>query len=106
MEAIEAIKTRRSTRSYKPDPVPRKLLEEIIDACQWAGSPGNMQPWEFAILGGDAIAEFKKRLMDKVETEAPSELEFPNPLKGREDTWMPSVRLIRETSDCAAKCGR
>lgn len=76
MEIIETIRARRSIRSYKPDPVPRKVLEEIIEACQWAGSPGNMQPWEFAIIGGHVIKEFKKRFTEKVEAKAPSELEF------------------------------
>ena len=99
MEAIEAIKTRRSTRSYKPDPVPRKLLEEIIEACQWAGSPGNMQPWEFAILGGDAMAEFRKRLKEKTETEAPSELEFPNPLNVSDMFVQRRTKYYRENFD-------
>jgi nitroreductase len=36
MEIIEAIRTRRSIRSYKPDPVPRKVFEELLDACRWA----------------------------------------------------------------------
>ena len=80
MEIIEAIKARRSIRGYKPDPVPKKVLEEIVEACQWAGSPGNMQPWEFAILGGDKMVEFKKYLAEKTEVKAPSELEFHSPL--------------------------
>ncbi|OGO24296.1 MAG: hypothetical protein A2144_10240 [Chloroflexi bacterium RBG_16_50_9] len=81
MEIIEAIHARRSIRAYKSDPVPKKVLEEIVEACQWAGSPGNMQPWEFAILGGNVMKEFQKRLAEKVETKAASELEFPSPLK-------------------------
>jgi nitroreductase len=84
LEIIEAIHARRSIRSYKPDPVPKKVLEEIIEACQWAGSPGNMQPWEFAILGGDVIEEYKKRLDEKVKVDAPSELEFLPPLDAPE----------------------
>lgn len=80
MDAIEAIITRRSIRGYKPDPVPRKVLEEILDACQWAGSPGNMQPWEFAVLGGDKMEEFRKLLNEKSTAGAPSELEFLSPL--------------------------
>ena len=31
MEAIECLKTRRSTRSYRTDPVPREVIEDIID---------------------------------------------------------------------------
>ena len=68
MEVIETICTRRSIRSYKPDPVPRKVLEEILDACRWAPSGGNAQPWHFAVLGGKVLDEVKARLEEKVKT--------------------------------------
>ncbi len=45
MEITEAVRTRRSIRAYKPEPVPREVLEEIVKTCQWAGSFLNMQPW-------------------------------------------------------------
>ena len=81
MEIVKAVRARRSIRGYKTVPVPRKVLEEIVETCQWAGSPGNMQPWEFAILGGNKMEEFRKRLVEKTEVKAPSELEFSPPLK-------------------------
>ena len=81
MEILEAIRTRRSIRSYKPEPVPPEILKEIVEACQWASSPGNMQPWEFSILGGEVIEEFKKLLYEKRVANAPSELEFAPPLE-------------------------
>ena len=80
MDVIEAIHTRRSIRGYKTDAVPKKVLEEIIEACQWAASPGNMEPWEFAILGGDTMEELRRYLIEKSESKAPSELEFLPPL--------------------------
>jgi nitroreductase len=76
VEVIEAIRNRRSIRGYKTDPISKDLLEEIVQACQWAGSPGNMQPWEFAVLGGDVMEEFKRRIASKREAKASSELEF------------------------------
>jgi nitroreductase len=79
MDVIEAIHARRSIRGYKTDPVPKKVLEEIVEACQWAGSPGNMQPWEFAILGGDTMEKFRNYLIKQTEAKAPPELEFSPP---------------------------
>lgn len=38
MDALEAIKTRRSTRKYKSDPVPQELLDKIIEAGLYAPS--------------------------------------------------------------------
>ena len=35
---IEAMKSRRSCRAFKPDPVPRELVEQVIEAGLWAAS--------------------------------------------------------------------
>ncbi|MFC1981844.1 nitroreductase [Chloroflexota bacterium] len=69
MEVNEAIRGRRSIRSFKSDPIPRKLLEEMLDTCRWAPSASNTQAWEFAVLGGKAIDEVKARIAEKVEAE-------------------------------------
>ena len=69
MEVIEAIRGRRSIRSFKPDPVPKEALEELLDACRWAPNSSNTQPWEFAVLGGKAIEEAKDRLVERVKAE-------------------------------------
>lgn len=69
MEVIEAIRSRRAIRSFKPDPVPRKVLEELLETCRWAPSTGNVQPWEFAILGGKVLEEVKARIEKKAEAE-------------------------------------
>ncbi len=63
MDLIEAIKSRRSIRSFKPDPVPRKILEQLIEISRWSPSGSNTQPWEFAVLGGQALAEIKERIV-------------------------------------------
>ena len=36
---IENMKSRRSCRAFKPDPVPRELVEQIAEAGLWAASP-------------------------------------------------------------------
>lgn len=35
---LENIKTRRSVRKYKPDPVPRELIEKVIEAGTYAAT--------------------------------------------------------------------
>ncbi|KAK7046129.1 hypothetical protein VNI00_007132 [Paramarasmius palmivorus] len=40
------LKGRYSCRYYLPEPVPRHLIEEIIDAARFAPSGNNTQPWE------------------------------------------------------------
>ncbi len=41
---------RRSVRRFKPDPVPRVLIESILDVARLAPSAANSQPWEFMVV--------------------------------------------------------
>jgi len=50
MDAIEMLKTRRSVRAYKGEPVPRRVLEDIIDCGRLAATAVNIQPWEFVVV--------------------------------------------------------
>jgi nitroreductase len=46
MDLMEAIKGRRSTRKYKPDPVSEGTLRTVMDAVRWSPSWANTQCWE------------------------------------------------------------
>lgn len=46
-DMLKLIKTRRSVREYKSDPIPRGMLETLLEAMRWAPSAANMQPWFF-----------------------------------------------------------
>ena len=55
MELLEAIQNRKSIRKFKPDLVPRVILEEILQAALWAPSAINTQPWECWVAGGETL---------------------------------------------------
>lgn len=57
---IEAIKKRRSVRSYEDRPVPRDILDIIIDAGNQAPSAMNSQPWRFVVIEDKVL---KKKLL-------------------------------------------
>ncbi|MCI8651015.1 MAG: nitroreductase [Oscillospiraceae bacterium] len=60
MDAIECMRTRRSIRRYKPDPIPRELLEDILDTAMTAPSGTNLQHWHFVVLESpEAMEKFK-----------------------------------------------
>lgn len=68
MDALEAIRTRRSVRNYTGDPIPRADLETIVDAGRLAASGHNNQPWDFIVVTNrDMINKLKiaARWMDK-----------------------------------------
>ena len=50
MDAIEALKSRRSVRVFKPDPIPEAIIEEIIECGRMAASAINIQPWTFVVV--------------------------------------------------------
>lgn len=68
MEAIECIRTRKSIRKFKPDPVPRDILTEIVNTAQWSPSYKNSQPWEVVIVSGkkkEALSDILVRLLEE-----------------------------------------
>jgi nitroreductase len=55
MEVLETIKTRRSIRHYKTDPVDDKTVKTVLEAAHWAPSWGNMQCWRFIVVRDNNI---------------------------------------------------
>lgn len=55
MEMIEAIKTRRSIRQYKYKPIPKDVLEKLVDVARFAPTARNVQPWEFIVITSPEI---------------------------------------------------
>lgn len=58
---LDLIRTRRSIRHYRPDPVPDDLLTAALEAARWAPSAVNSQPWHFVVVtdqaGKDLLAK-------------------------------------------------
>jgi nitroreductase len=50
MNAIEAMRTRRSIRTYQAKPVDRRIIEEIVDCARLAPTAMNAQPWDFVVI--------------------------------------------------------
>jgi len=77
LDVIEAIRTRKSIRGYKPDPVPKEVLEEILEAAIRAPSGMNTHPWEFTVVAGDVIEKIKQANIDKFNAGERPHLEEP-----------------------------
>jgi nitroreductase len=50
MDAIEALKTRRSVRAFTRAPISKKTIEDIVDCGRLAPTANNVQPWEFVVV--------------------------------------------------------
>ena len=70
MELLEAIQNRKSIRKFKPEPVPRIMLEEILQATLRAPSAINTQPWECWVVGEKRSNDWAANCMPKQQREA------------------------------------
>jgi len=74
MDVIEAVKMRKSVRDFKPDPVSKKILKEILQIASRAPSAENTQPWEFTVIVGDVLENVKQANLADLNSGI-----FPNP---------------------------
>lgn len=64
-DLLELVKTRRSIRKFKTDPVSNEDVDKILEAARWAPSGFNSQPWEFAVVRDPELREVVlKRLLE------------------------------------------
>jgi nitroreductase len=59
MDLHEAVRTRRSIRAYKPDPIGDETLNRVLEAVRIAPSGSNRQPWRFVLVKDE---ELKRQL--------------------------------------------
>lgn len=92
MDAIECIKTRMSIRKFKPEPVPKEILLNIIETALRSPSYKNSQPWEVAIVSGEKKEALSKALVELIEKGVEPKPDIPEPL-----SWPPDIdKRIRE----------
>jgi len=94
MEAIECIMTRKSTRKFKPDPVPKDVLTNIVNTAQRSPSYKNSQPWEVVIVSGkkkDELSEILVRLLEEgkaPQPDIPEAMSWPREIQERINALM------------------
>jgi nitroreductase len=78
MDALEAITSRTSVRTFRSTPVPREVVEQLLDCAVRAPNHKLTEPWRFVVLTGrarDAFADIRaghrlKRFSDPSSSEA------------------------------------
>src|SRR5919206_4414059 len=59
MELDEAIRTRRTHKAYRPEPVERAALDELFELARWAPNHHLTNPWRFRVVGPRALERLK-----------------------------------------------
>ena len=81
----EVLERRRSVRAFRPDPVPRELVEEILRVAARAPSGTNIQPWKLHVVAAEARAELEREVLAHRETDPhDAEAEFGRTAKRKE----------------------
>jgi len=72
----EVVLGRRSIRGYRPDPVPKALIREVIAIAMRAPSSLNTQPWNFYVVAGAPLDRIRAGNTERNLAGVPSSREF------------------------------
>jgi nitroreductase len=67
---------RRSIRGYKPDPVPKSVIKEVIALALRAPSSLNTQPWNFHVIAGEPLDRIRAGNTERNLAGVPHSREF------------------------------
>ena len=84
MEFDEVVLGRRSIRGYKPDPVPKEVIEEVLKLAVRSPSSMNTQPWHLYVVTGDPLDKIRKENTERNISGVPPSREIRTPNKGYE----------------------
>ena len=60
MDVDAAIRTRRTHKAYRQDPVPREVLGELFELASWAPNHHLTVPWRFRVIGPQSLGRLKE----------------------------------------------
>src|SRR3954465_14262512 len=93
MEVEEAIRTRRTHKAYRPEPLDRATLDELLELARWAPNHNLTNPWRFRVIGPRSLERLKEAAgpegaakLDRAPTlVAASVVESADPVEREED---------------------
>ena len=80
----ELIRTRRSVRDFRPDPIPPELLDAVLASAGQAPSWGNTHPYRIAIASGALRAELASELTTR----------FDIGMRAQRGGWLAMLKLL------------
>lgn len=73
-EVLSVIRSRRSVRRYRPDPIPEETLNRIIEAGLWAPSACNEQSWHFTVVTNRELIDRMSAVSKEAMLRLPNEM--------------------------------
>ncbi len=87
MNVSEAVARRRSVRVFKDQPVSSETIRWVMGQAVRAPSGGNLQPWHFYLVNGEAMARFKSRMAERLQDPAPDPRDYDVYPKGLQEPY-------------------
>jgi nitroreductase len=56
----DLIRSRRTHKSFGPDPVPPAVVDELLELARWAPNHHRTNPWRFRVLGPETLERLKE----------------------------------------------
>jgi nitroreductase len=100
MDVEDAIRTRRTHKAFAPEPVPRELLDELLELARWAPNHHLTNPWRFRVLGPESL----ERLKHAAGPEAAAKLDRAPTLIAATSVISPDDHEQDEEDLCATAC--
>jgi len=99
VELEQAIKTRRTHKAYRPEPVDRETLDELLELARWAPNHNLTNPWRFRVIGPGTLDRLKEAAGPEAATKldraptlvAVSYLHNEDPVQDEEDLCASAV---------------
>ena len=94
----DAIRQRRTTKKFKPDPIPEATLQELIDLTVAAPSSYNLQPWRIVLVTDpEKRAALTKAAYNQTQVAtAPVTFVFAVSLRGWEKTLEHTIKTATD----------
>src|SRR3989475_9925791 len=89
MSVLDAIISRRSIPEFQPTPVPREIIQRLLDAAVWVPNHRLTEPWQFHVLGETAKRRFAELRRDSRAAA------MPNPTAP--EVKLPLQKLVEDT---------
>jgi len=96
MDLLEAIKSRKSVRAFKPEPVPTETIKKILEISTRAPSSVNSQPWEFFVVKGEVLDKLRSVGGDKLRQGIGPDPNVPLPDKTKGDMGLQGIYKKRQ----------
>jgi nitroreductase len=71
MDVFEAVRTRRTYKSYSDEALSHDELSELFELARWAPNHKLTEPWRFRVVGPEAMERLRKVVINQAREGAP-----------------------------------